>query len=121
MKTTKVKCPKCGAEFAIPEHEHVTIGIAIGKDSGLGTVYPVLADEDKGKARKTPDNAKPAKKSKATQRLEELKRKGVNTDNFFSIVNADGVGIAMKWEDGMPVAVTDKDLDELEKAVFESG
>lgn len=121
MKTTKVKCPKCGAEFAIPEHEHVTIGIAIGKDSGLGTVYPALADEDKGEARKTPGNAKPTKKSKATQRLEELKRKGVNTDNFFSIVNADGVGIAMKWEDGMPVAVTDKDLDELEKEVFENG
>ena len=35
---TQVVCPKCGAEFAIAEKTHVTIGIAIGKDAGLGTI-----------------------------------------------------------------------------------
>lgn len=35
---TKVVCPKCGAEMKIQENESLTIGISIGKDSGLGTV-----------------------------------------------------------------------------------
>ena len=121
MKTTKVKCPKCGAEFAIPEHEHVSVGVAIGKDSGLGTVYLPLAGDGGSKTDETPQKAKAEKKTKAVKRLEELKLSGVNTDNFFSIVNAEGVGIAMKWKDGIPVMVTDEDLDELEKRVFENG
>ena len=35
---TKVICQNCGAEVIIPNHEHTVAGIAIGKDSGLGTV-----------------------------------------------------------------------------------
>lgn len=36
--TTKVICQNCGAEIIIPNHEHNVAGVAIGKDSGLGTV-----------------------------------------------------------------------------------
>lgn len=46
MKETKVVCPKCGAEMAIPEHESFAVGVAIGKDSGLGTVTLPLASEN---------------------------------------------------------------------------
>lgn len=46
MKETKVVCPKCGSEIAIPEHESFVAGIAIGKDSGLGTVALPLASEN---------------------------------------------------------------------------
>lgn len=35
---TKVICQNCGAEIIIPNHEHSVAGVAIGKDSGLGTV-----------------------------------------------------------------------------------
>ena len=35
---TKVICQNCGAEIVIPNHEHNVAGVAIGKDSGLGTV-----------------------------------------------------------------------------------
>lgn len=35
---TKVICQNCGAEIIIPNHEHSVAGVAIGKNSGLGTV-----------------------------------------------------------------------------------
>lgn len=35
---TKVICQNCGAEVIIPNHEFAIAGMAIGKDSGLGTV-----------------------------------------------------------------------------------
>ena len=35
---TKVICQNCGAEILIPNHQHAVAGVAIGKDSGLGTV-----------------------------------------------------------------------------------
>ena len=41
---TKVICQNCGAEVIIPNHEHPVTGIAIGKDSGLGTI--VLPTKD---------------------------------------------------------------------------
>lgn len=45
---TKVKCPKCGASFEIPEHESVQTGTVIAKDSGLGTVYLKVEDGGEG-------------------------------------------------------------------------
>ena len=30
-KNTTVVCPKCGAHIAIADHQHVAIGIVIGK------------------------------------------------------------------------------------------
>jgi len=37
-ESTRVICQNCGAEVVIPSHEHQVSGVAIGKDSGLGTV-----------------------------------------------------------------------------------
>ena len=45
MQNTEVKCPKCGASFLIPEHEAPMCGVAIGKDSGMGTVFLKTCDE----------------------------------------------------------------------------
>ena len=65
---TKVKCPVCGTEFAIGEHEHKEQNVTvIGADSGLGTVYlPV------------------------SKRAEVLKAAGVDTSKFMSIELPDG-------------------------------
>lgn len=39
---TKVLCPGCGTEFAIADKEFAATGTVIGKNSDLGTVYPVV-------------------------------------------------------------------------------
>ena len=44
MNETKIICQNCGAEVIIPNHEQVINGVAIGKDSNLGTV--VLATKN---------------------------------------------------------------------------
>lgn len=85
---TKVMCPVCGSEFAIGDHEHkVTDGIAIGKDSGLGTV--VLPVSKRGDA---------------------LKAAGIDTTKYFSIELPTGGTKMMRLnDDGVPVAVADDD------------
>jgi transcription elongation factor Elf1 len=66
---TKVMCPVCGAEFDIlAQHEHtVKNAVAIGKDSGLGTIYlPV------------------------SKRAEALNAAGVSTKKYFAMNALDG-------------------------------
>lgn len=85
---TKVVCPVCGTEFAIGEHEHkVKNAIAIGQDSGLGTVYlPV------------------------SKRGQALQAAGIDTTKYFSINLPTGGEQLMKMSDeGVPVAVTADD------------
>lgn len=42
---TRIVCPHCGKDIYVPEHEHVVNGgIAIGKDSNLGTIVLPPAD-----------------------------------------------------------------------------
>lgn len=57
---TRVVCPVCGTSFALPEHQSIGCGVAIGKDSNLGTIY--LTPEDK--------------------RLDALKAAGIDVSNF---------------------------------------
>ena len=85
---TKVVCPVCGSEFAIGEHEHtVKNAVAIGKDSGLGTVYlPV------------------------SKRAEALNAAGVGTKKYFSMNALDGSECLMTYDDnGRPVPVNEDD------------
>ena len=85
---TKVVCPVCGSEFAIGEHEHtVKNAVAIGKDSGLGTVYlPV------------------------SKRAEALNAAGVGTKKYFAMNALDGSECLMTYdEDGRPVPVNEDD------------
>ena len=85
---TKVMCPVCGTEFAIGEHEHeVKNAVAIGKDSGLGTVYlPV------------------------SKRAEALNAAGVGTKKYFAMNALDGSECLMTYDDnGRPVPVNEDD------------
>ena len=60
MKQTKVICPNCGTEIAIPEHTYTANdAVVIGKDSNLGTVVLQAADPD----------GRPALPNKAKDRL----------------------------------------------------
>lgn len=101
MEPTKVICPCCGAEFALPENEHFAAGIAIGKDSGLGTIQLPL-DKEGGQA--------PKGTNKAEARLEALRAAGVDTSGLFSLKGAAGEGLLVRTgEDGIPEIVPDDD------------
>ena len=69
---TKVKCPVCNTEFAIPAQSSITVGIAIGKDSNLGTIYPQVAEPSK-------------QQRTAQERLEALRIAGVDVGNLFAM------------------------------------
>lgn len=101
---TKLTCPKCGTEFAIPSKTHIAIGIAIGKDAGLGTIHPEVAGQDKPASEqlfKLP--------SKADERIEALKEAGVDVSCFFSMKGADGGEYVGKMEDGKMSILADDD------------
>lgn len=72
--TTKVVCPKCGAEIAISEKEHVTIGLTIGSDSGLGVIELPLANNSK----------------KAVDRIKQLEDAGIDVSSLFAMTKPDG-------------------------------
>ena len=110
---TKLTCPKCGTEFAIPNKTHVTIGIAIGKDAGLGTIHPEVVGQDKpvSKLSKLP--------SKADERIAALKGAGVDVSAFFSMKGADGGEYVGKLEDGKMSILADN--DPIYDAILEGG
>lgn len=72
--TTKVVCPRCGAEIAISEQEHVTIGLTIGSDSGLGVIELPLANNNK----------------KAVDRIKQLEDAGIDVSSLFAMTKPDG-------------------------------
>ncbi len=88
---TKVVCPNCGAEFAIPEHEHIAVGIVIGQDSN-----------------RKPTNSNP-KNMKAEAKIEALRKIGFNVDNLFSIKGANGQETIGRLENGHLTIVEDDD------------
>lgn len=90
MAKTKVVCPVCGAEIAIAEHQHVAIGIVIGKDSGLGTVELPL------------ENEQHKKKTKAQLRIDAMRAAGMDVSRFFCMKDGKGeeTVVAEQHEDG---------------------
>jgi len=98
---TKVVCPKCGTEFEIPEHEHMTAGIAIGRDSGLGTIVLKAAGE--------------TLVTKAKKRMEALKAAGVDVSGLFAMQTGD----IARMEDGVLSVVPDN--DPIYSAILEDG
>lgn len=104
VNKTKLTCPKCGTEFAIPNKTHIAIGIAIGKDAGLGTIHPQVVGQDK------PASKQPAKlPCKADERIAALKEAGVDVSGFFSMKGADGGEYVGKLEDGKMSILADDD------------
>lgn len=102
MKETKVVCPKCGASIAIPEHELFTAGIAIGKDSGLGTITLPLESENN-------TNFKNKTSMKASKKIEAMKAAGIDVTNLFSVTNAEGVEAIARLENGGLTILADND------------
>lgn len=89
-KNTTVVCPKCGAHIAIADHQHVAIGIVIGKDSGLGTVELPM------------ENEQPKKKTKAQLRIDAMRAAGMDVSRFFCMKDGKGeeTVVAEQHEDG---------------------
>lgn len=105
---TKVLCPVCGTEFAIPENEHISVGIAIAKDSGLGTVYPTVASVAAATETISHKNQTPAQ-MKAEAKIEALRKAGVNVSNLFSMKGATGQETIARLENGTLTVVPDDD------------
>ena len=91
---TRVLCPNCGTEFEIPTQSSITVGITIGKDSNLGTIYPPVAN----KAQK---NAK--------ERIEALRAAGVDVSNLFAMQGANGGECIACNKDGKLSILDDND------------
>lgn len=116
-KETKVVCPNCGAEFAIPEHEHLSVGIAIGKDSGLGVIHPEVVGQhtsapitnNNNNSNNTNTTSKTAKEMKATEKLEALRAAGVNVANLFSMKGVTGEETIARLDNGQLTIVPDND------------
>lgn len=105
--STKVVCPVCGTEIAIPNNERPVVGVAIGKDSGLGTVYLPVEKAGNGGCKESQPVA--GKSSKAEDRLEALKNAGVDTSNLFAMHGASGDGMIVRMVNGIPSVVPDDD------------
>ena len=112
MKETKVVCPKCGAEMAIPEHESLAVGVTIGKDSGLGTVELPLASENNS-------NSKNKVKMNAAKKIQAMKAAGIDVTNLFAVANAEGVESIARIENGSMTFLSDD--DPIIIAIFKSG
>ena len=95
-KETKVLCPRCGTEFATPKKEFTTVATVIGKDSGLGIVYPAVVAQDK-----------PAKT--AQERIEALRNAGVDVNNLFAMKGANGDEYIASNKDGRLAILDDDD------------
>ena len=72
---TKVLCPGCGTEFAIADKEFAATGTVIGKNSDLGTVYPVVAGH----------NSPAGLPKGARERIEALRGAGVDVSCLFAM------------------------------------
>lgn len=82
---TKIVCPNCGTEFAIPDKEHVAVGMVVGKDSGLGTIVLQAAHST----------------NKAAERIAALKNAGVDVSGLFAIKSAAGEDMIAQSNNGV--------------------
>lgn len=98
-KETKLLCPQCGTEFAIAEKEYTTVATVVGKNSGLGVVYPATVKRDT-----------PAKLPKTAQdRIEALRNAGVDVSCLFAMRGANGGECVASNKDGKLVILNDND------------
>lgn len=120
---TKVVCPQCGAEFAIPETTHVALGVVLGADSNLGTIYPGVVGQnftrsqredvrcaDTNCTSRQPINPIPTpKQMKASEKLAALAAAGVNVSNLFSMAGVTGEEILARVENGQLIVIPEDD------------
>lgn len=108
---TKIVCPQCGTEFAIPEHEHVAFTTVIGKDSNLGVIHPTVVGEclDTNCTHRIPNNPTTHKQMKASEKLAALAAAGVNVSNLFSMAGVTGDETIARVDNGQLIIVPDDD------------
>lgn len=98
-KETKVLCPECGTQFAISQNEFTTSVKVIGKDSGLGDIYPP-----------TVKCTVPTKLPKTAQeRIEALRNAGVDVSCLFAMRGSNGGECIASNKDGKLVMLDDND------------
>lgn len=100
---TKVLCPQCGTEFAIADKEKTVVATVIGKNSGLGVVYPEVAGQDTmpRQMKKLPETAR--------ERIEALRAVGVDVSNLFAMQGANGGECIASNKDGRLTVLDDDD------------
>lgn len=101
-KETKVLCPRCGTEFAIAEKEYTTVATVVGKNSGLGVVYPAVAKQDVS-------TNSPKLPKTAQDRIEALRNAGVDVSCLFAMRGANGGECVASNKDGKLVILNDND------------
>lgn len=98
-KETKVLCPECGTQFAISQNEFTTSVKVIGKDSGLGDIYPPTV-------KRTVTTKLP---KTAQERIEALRNAGVDVSCLFAMRGANGGECLASNKDGKLVMLDDND------------
>lgn len=98
-KETKVVCPRCGTEFATPQKEFTAVTTVIGKDSGLGIVYPAVAIQ----------NAQEKLSKTAEERIEALRNAGVDVNNLFAMRDVNGGEYIASNKNGRLAILDDND------------
>lgn len=97
-KETKVLCPQCGVEFEIAKKGFTTVATVIGKDSRLGTVYPIVVGQ-----------GYPALPNTAQERIEALRHAGLDVSNLFAMQGANGGEYVASNKDGKLSILNDDD------------
>ena len=115
MSKTKIVCPNCGAEFAIPATTHVALGVVLGADSNLGTIHPEVVGQssdfrcaDTHCNTRQPITSTP-RNMKAEAKIEALRAAGVNVDNLFSMKGSNGQETIARLVNGNLEIVKDND------------
>lgn len=98
-KETKVLCPECGTEFAIAKNEFTTLATVIGKDSGLGDIYPPTVKR----------TVPPQLPKTAQERIEALRNAGVDVSCLFAMRGANGGECIASNKGGKLVVLDDND------------
>lgn len=98
-KETKVLCPECGTQFAISQNEFTTSVKVIGKDSGLGDIYPPTVKR----------TVPPKLPKTAQERIEALRNAGVDVSCLFAMRGANGGECLASNKDGKLVMLDDND------------
>lgn len=98
-KQTKVLCPQCGTEFATPDKQFTTVATVIGKNSGLGIIYPAVATQQQ----------KPKLPTTAQERIEALRKAGYDVTNLFAMQGANGGEFVASNKNGNLAILDDND------------
>lgn len=112
MNKTKIVCPQCGAEFAIPTTTHVALGVVLGADSNLGVIHPEVVGQCRPSQREdlnNNNNPSNSRNMKAEAKIEALRKAGVNVENLFSMKGANGSETVARLVNGNLTIVPDDD------------